>query len=102
MARTSLTSREYELHLKDMCERLKAYLEGGGEDPKHLLKDAENVLELADSFPEVFERYRRVEGLVAAVLARQKQHELFVTPKGPPDSPGCLLFWLLRGHGKTT
>ena len=96
IAQASLTPEEYELHLKDLHARLEAHLAGAGEDAERLLKDAERVLELADSFPDVFERYRTVEGLVADTLAHRRQEQFLAQQRGPDERPGCLLGWLLR------
>ena len=93
---TSLTPEEYELHLKDLCGRLRTYLEGGGGDPGHLLKDAENVLELRDEFPDVFQRHEIVEGLVAELLARRQQDKFRSQGTTRRETPGCLLGWLRR------
>jgi len=96
MGAAPLTPQEYELHLKDLRQRLIEHLEGaGGENPDRLLKDAERVLELAETFPDVFRRHRDVEGLVADLLARREQQR-FLAAQQPSQArqSGCLLGWL--------
>ncbi len=97
MSGTSLTSEEYELHLKDLADRLRTYFEGGGGDIGGLLKDAENVLELREEFPDVFQRHEQVEGLVAELLARGQQERFRSQGGAQREKPGCLLGWLRRG-----
>ena len=97
--KASLTPEEYELHLKDLRERLKSQLETGGGDIDALLRDAEHVLELAEEFPEVFARYEVVNGLTAEVLARRQQRNFLGAQAPERESPGCLLGWL-RGRRK--
>ncbi len=98
MSGTSLTPEEYELHLKDLSDRLRTYHEGGGGDIGGLLKDAENVLELRDEFPDVFQRHEQVEGLVAELLARGQQERFRSQGTTQHEKPGCLLGWLRRGN----
>ena len=102
MTGVSLTPQEYELHLKDLRERLHSYLKGGGENVDRLLRDAESVLELAETYPHVFERYREVEGLVAEVLARRRQQKFLAQPSAPAEAPGCLLGWLSGRRPRST
>jgi hypothetical protein len=92
--KTSLTPEEYELHLRNLSERLKSQLETGGGDIDALLHDAEHVLELAEEFPEVFARYEGVGGLTAEVLARRRQRNFLGAQTPERESPGCLLGWL--------
>ena len=95
MTAEGLTPEEFELHLKDLRERLRAYLTAGEGDARGLLRDAEFVLELAEGFPEVVERNEDVQGLVAEVLARRQQEKLFGQGDEGRQAPGCLLGWLL-------
>ena len=99
MQKGSLTPQEYELHLKDLRDRLRTYLDTGVGDAKELTRDAEAVLELADNFPEVFQRYEDVQGLVGELLARQEQAK-FLSQSPPRQAPGCLLGWLLRPRSR--
>jgi hypothetical protein len=92
---SSLTPQEFELHLKDLRQRLRAYLERGEGSLRGLRKEAEDVLALAPQFPQVYERYPDVEGMVAEMLARQRQEDIFGTGK-PRQAPGCMLAWLLH------
>jgi hypothetical protein len=94
---TPLTPEEFELHLEDLCERIRAYLERGEGKYDRLRSQAEEVLSLSDEFPEVYERHTEVEGLIAAMLAREKQKE-FMAWNAPGEAPGCLLGWLFRGR----
>ena len=75
MSDSGLTPQEYELHTADLCERLKAYLERGEGDLGKLLKEAEEILSLAEQFPDVGERHPELEGLVAETLARRQQRK---------------------------
>jgi hypothetical protein len=93
MAQEPLTPEEYELHLKDLRERLRLYLERGEGNSRQLLHDTESVLELADDFPEVMERNQDVHGLVGELLARQQQERFFAESAAPREAPGCLLGW---------
>ena len=94
MAAPSLTPQEFELHLKDLRDRLAAYFERGEGSAKGLHKEAEAVLTLADQFPAVYARYPEVEGMVAELLAREQQLKVFGTGQ-PSQAPGCALGWLL-------
>lgn len=93
MAASSLTPQEYELHLKDLRDKLVAYLERGEGRLAGLHKEAEAVLTLADEFREVYERYPEVEGMVADMLARERQQRVVGTGE-PAKSTGCMLGWL--------
>jgi hypothetical protein len=95
MAGSSLTPQEFELHLKDLRDKLRAYLERGEGSPARLRKEAEAVLALAQEFAEVYERYPDVEGMVADLLAREKQSQVFGTGQAR-EAPGCALAWLFR------
>ena len=99
MKESQLTPQEYELHLKDLRERLTLFLDAGSGDPRQLMKDTEAVLEMADAFPEVFRRYEDVEGMVGELLARHKQSEFLSQQSGPREAPGCLLGWLFGKRG---
>ncbi len=95
MGKSSLTAQEFELHLKDLREKLREYLETGEGKYRDLRRQAENVLALAEEFPAVYRRYEDIEGLVAAMLAREKQKE-FMTSEPAEEKSGCLLGWLFR------
>ena len=60
-----------------------------------LRRQAEEVLSLREQFPDVYSRYEDVEGLIADVLARQRQKQ-FMASDAPKEAPGCLLGWLFR------
>ena len=95
MADSGLTPQEYELHLRDLKERLVAYLERGEGDLEKLHRDAEELLSMMDEFREIYERFPELEGMLAEMLAREKQLQFM--PKAPAaDAPGCLLGLLLK------
>jgi hypothetical protein len=94
MGESPLTPEEFELHLKDLRERLSDHLEGGEGDSGRLLKESEEMLALSRDFPDIMARYPDVEGMVADVLARDKQREVFGTGQ-EGEAPGCALGWLL-------
>ncbi len=95
MGGPSLSPQEFEQHLKELQQRLTDYLERGVGKFERLRAEAQKVLSLAREFPDVFERYQHVEGLVAEMLAREKQKE-FMATQPPDEAPGCLLGWVLR------
>jgi len=95
----SLTPDEFELHVRDLRDRLREHTVSGSGDTKALLRDAEHVLELAADYPDVMERYPEVEGLVAEVLARRQQKRFLATGTEAKESPGCLLGWLFGRKG---
>jgi hypothetical protein len=98
MAQSALSPEEYELHLKDLKQRLTDFVERGQGDPEQLRREAEQALSLADTFPDVYERYPEIEGMVGDLLARERQAEVFGT--GQEREPrGCLLGWLFRRRG---
>ncbi len=95
MGGQGLTPQEFELHLKDLREKLRAHLERGEGSGSQIRRDAEQVLALAHEFPEVYARYPDVEGMVADLLAREQQKQIFGTGQ-PREAPGCALAWLFR------
>jgi len=97
MSAVSLTPQEFELHLKDLRERLIAFIESGEGNAVELLREAEQLLALKDRFPQVYERHADVEGLVADVLARRRQQRVMGVGGERRRAPGCLLGWLLKG-----
>ncbi len=96
---TSLTPEDYELALSDLEGRLDAFLQSGEGNRKELRRAAEDVLSLADEFPEVYARHPHVEGLVAGLLARQQQ-EKYMAFNAPREAPGCMFGWLLGRRPK--
>ena len=94
MAQSSLSRQEYELDLKRLAQELRLCLDGAGGDPGRLLRDAESLIELSGAFPEVYERHKSVEGLVAELLARRQQEQFFPRQPAGGDAPGCMLGWL--------
>ncbi|KPK65646.1 MAG: hypothetical protein AMK73_02320 [Planctomycetes bacterium SM23_32] len=97
MAADSLTPGDYELHLKDLREKLTAFIERGEGNPKALHREAEAVLALADQFAEIYGQYPEIEGMVADLLARERQLQVFGTGR-EQEAPGCMLGWLLRSR----
>ncbi len=95
MGTSGLTPEDIELHLKDLRERLTAFLERGEGKVTELRREAEQVFAVRDEFAEVFERHGDVEGLVADFLAREKQYQFMGGPE-KPENRGCLLGWLFR------
>jgi len=96
MSGPGLTPQEYELHVRDLRERLRSFLESGAGDMKVLLHDAESVMELAEQYPEVVRRHPDLEGLVAELLARREQRRFTSAGTGSQqERSGCLLGWLL-------
>ena len=98
MAQGGLSPQGFELHMRDLRSKLSAYFERGEGSARQLLKEAENVFALAPQFPEVFARFPEVEGMVADLLARQRQEDVFGSgpARGRPNAPGCMLGWLFR------
>ncbi len=94
-----LTPEEFELHLTDLRDKLRAHLERGEGRYSDLRAEAEKVLSLAGEHPEVCARYPEVEGLVADLLARGRQRE-FMAWGAPAEAPGCLLGWLFGSRGQ--
>jgi hypothetical protein len=92
-----LTPEEFELHLTDLRDRLRAHLERGEGSYSDLRAEAEKVLSLAGEHPEEYARHPEVEGLVADLLARGRQKE-FMAWGAPEEAPGCLLGWLFGGR----
>ncbi|MFO8007043.1 MAG: hypothetical protein R6V05_04825 [Candidatus Brocadiia bacterium] len=99
MGAGGLTPEEFEAHLQDLHARLTAYVERGEGDYERLRREAGEVLSLADEFPDVYARHREVEGLVAAMLAREKQKD-FMAWNTPSEAPGCMFGWLFGGKGR--
>jgi len=94
MANPPITASEYDLHLKDLCDRLKDCLAGGGGDSGGLLREAEELLGLAEDYPEVMRRHEDVSGLVGELLARREQQKFMNAPGQAREPSGCLLAWL--------
>jgi hypothetical protein len=95
MTDTQLTPDEYDLHLKDLKERMQAFLEEGEGDLGKLLHDAEELVSMREEFPEVYARFPEVEGLCCALLARRQQIKVMGGPQ-EKEAPGCMLGWLAR------
>lgn len=91
---SGVTPEEYELHLKQLREELRAHLERGQGKAAALLRQAEHVLKLRDEFADIYARYPDIEGMVAEMLARRQQKKFMASPRSD-TSPGCLLGWLL-------
>ena len=96
---SALTPEDYELALRDLEGRLDAFLQSGEGSRKELRRQAEDVLSLAEQFPEVYARHPQVEGLVAELLARQQQ-EKYMAFNAPREAPGCMFGWLLGRRRK--
>ncbi len=92
---SSLTPNEYELELQSLRESVTAYVERGEGDYKRIRGRAEELLLLRKEFPEVYSRHGDIEGVIADMLAREKQRQYMAWYK-QEESPGCLLGWLFR------
>jgi hypothetical protein len=86
----------YERLLTDFEARAEAFLERGEGSEAALLREAEELLKQREEYPEVFARHGHVEGLVAEMIARRRQAEVFGAgaAAGAREAPGCLLGWL--------
>jgi len=93
----ALTPEDYELALRDLKGKLEAFIERGEGSRKALRREAEDVLSLSEQFPEVYARHPEIEGLVAELLARERQ-EKYMAFGAQREAPGCLLGWLVRGR----
>ena len=94
---SSLTPQEFEQHVEELRTHLREYLEQDVGKYRQLRAEAEQVLRLAPDFPEVYEKFPDVEGLVAEMLAREKQKDFMASQEPDQEAPGCLLGWLARG-----
>ena len=94
MKNNSLSPEEYELHLKDLSQRLEAFLHGNGGDAGRLLNLAEELIGMSDSFPEIYEKHRQIEGLIGETFARRKQQQFLSNAASNRTERGCLLGWL--------
>lgn len=94
MDNQTLSPEEYELHLKDLSERLEVFLERGEGDAGRLLKLAEELLGMSEAFPAVYEKYRRIEGLAGDMLAKRTQQQFMKGDSAAGARRGCLIGWL--------
>jgi hypothetical protein len=95
----NLTPEEYELHLQDLAQRLREFADTGQGDSSKLMREAEELFELSEDYPEVFHRHEDLQGLVAALLARKQQEKYRAgfEEREKRRAPGCLLGWLFGG-----
>jgi len=101
MSKAALTPQEYEEHLKVLRDRLRDYVDKGVGNRKAILREAEQVLGLAESYPEVMARYGDVEGLLADILAHEERSRSLAGGSGGStgEPHGCLLGWLFGRRG---
>jgi len=97
---TSLTPEEYELELESLRDSIVAYIERGEGDYKRIRRRAEELLLLRHEFPEVYSRHEDIEGIIAALLARDKQRKFMSWHQEEEEAPGCLIGWLFRRKGE--
>ena len=95
----ALTEEEYEAHLRDLAERIRAHLERGEGDRDRLLNDCEKVLELADDYPAAVQRHPEIEGLVGELLAKRQQDK-FMRGVGGQQQHAGILSWFSRILGR--
>lgn len=93
---TSLTPQEYEMELESLRDSITAYIERGEGEYKRIRRRAEELLLLRHEFPEVYARHEDIEGIIADLLAREKQKEFMSWYKEEEEAPGCLVGWLFR------
>ncbi len=101
MAEPALTAEEYELHMRKLMDDLRALLERGEGKAHRLLREAEELLEMAEDYPAIRERYAALDGLLAETLARERQKK-FMAVGQEREARGCLLGWLFGGGGKNS
>jgi len=99
MAGPALTPDEFELHLRDLEQRLDDYLERGEGKSGELLRLGEELLGMREAYPDVWNRHGRVEGMLADVLARRQRDKVVASQEPTEERPGCLIGWLL-GRGR--
>ena len=96
MPEPSLTPQEYEQHLVDLRDRIRAYFDTGEGSARDLEAEARKVFALANEFREVFDRHEEIKGLVGGLLARRQQEKAMGAYAAPPaEARGCMLGWLL-------
>lgn len=99
MSETPLTAEEYDLSLESLTDRMNDFMDSGQGDVDRLLREAEELLDLKDEFPAIYEDHQEIEGLIAALMAQKQQEEFMNTQMQGEDkreAPGCLLGWLLN------
>lgn len=95
-----ISRQEYAQSLDMLTERLKEYLDSHEGSRKQLMREARELLELKEAYPEVYSNYREIEGLVGDMMARKHQERFLKQreKKEEAQSPGCLIGWLLGGN----
>lgn len=97
MSDSHISPQEYEMSIQALIERIKTYLDTGQGDTEQILREAEELLEMRNIYPEAMHRHRELQGLLGDLLARREQ-ERFSSPQGGErEAPGCLLGWLFGG-----
>ena len=86
------------MSLQALIDRIKTYLDTGEGDTNQIIREAEELLEMKDIYPEALRRHREIEGLLGELLARREQERYMSSQKEKREAPGCLLGWLLKGE----
>ncbi len=99
MSDTPLSAEEYKLSLNSLTDRMEDFLDSGQGEADRLLQEAEELLDLKDEFPGIYEDHQEIERLIAALMAQRKQQEFMNTRaqgQQEKETPGCLLGWLVQ------
>jgi hypothetical protein len=99
MSDSHISPQEYELSLKALINRIKTYLESGEGDTDQIIREAQELLEMKDVYPEALRRHRELEGLLGELLARREQERFRGSSKDEREAPGCMLGWLFGDRG---
>lgn len=99
MAGQPISPREYEMSIEALIDRIEIYLDTGEGDSQQIIREAEELLELKDVYPEAINRHPELQGLLGELLARKQQERFRANRKEGEEreAPGCLLGWLFSG-----
>ncbi|MFP4175942.1 MAG: hypothetical protein ACOC2T_01345 [Planctomycetota bacterium] len=95
-----VSRQEYSQYLDMLIDRMEQYLDSDEGSREQLMREARELLELKDVYPDVYDNHRKIEGLVGDMMARKHQ-ERFIEQGGKEQegqSPGCLIGWLMGGN----
>lgn len=96
MSDSHISPQEYELSLEALIDRIEAYLETGQGDSEQIVREASELLELKEIYPEAMRRHRELEGLLGELLAKREQERFTARQGKEREAPGCLLGWLFK------